>query len=389
MKILMLSQGRKVEDQPDFDFALRNAECGGEKVELLNIPFIGYVEKHGGEAFYSEVTRANAEFKPDLIFFQFFHSANPGDPMPCVKAIRESKNRPLVFGSLGDLFETGMLKHLGRPIPSQTLRLAEVADAFFSNTMGDVACELVGNGAKNVVFLPNAFCPCHFPGWDSEQEEDRTHEITMLCSNPKFVTRFPIRVITNKLRRNRLVKSLHGHFGARFSVFGRGWGKDLNAGLVPFNEQVSLYRRSRVVVDAPSPVIKATYYSSDRAFFMLGSGTPLVHFHTPRFEKMLRPDDHAFYVYGKRDVFDACERALRFTDEELSDRRRRIVRFVKERHLVANRMDTMLSVYEALKRCHSGECSSEAALRQIRMHHFLPEIDLEAEYKHAVANWRG
>ena len=74
MKVLMLSQGRQINDQPDYDISFRNAQSEGRRIELLNIPFRGYVEKYGCTAFYNEVVRANCEFKPDLIFFQFFHS---------------------------------------------------------------------------------------------------------------------------------------------------------------------------------------------------------------------------------------------------------------------------------------------------------------------------
>ena len=200
MKVLMLSQGWQISDQPDYDVSFRNASSGGKRVELLNIPFRGYVKKFGCEAFYNEVVRANNEFKPDLVFFQFFHSAGLSDPVSCVYSIKGSAKRPLVFGSLGDPFDTGVLRFLGRPIPRHTLKLAACSDAFFSTSMGNIADWLVKNGAQNVVFLPNAFCPMHFPDWNSEDETGKEYGIVMLCSNPKLISRFPIRAHRHRLR---------------------------------------------------------------------------------------------------------------------------------------------------------------------------------------------
>jgi len=389
MKVLMLSQAWQIADQPDYDVSFRNASSEGKRVELLNIPFRGYVKKYGCEAFYNEVVRANNEFKPDLVFFQFFHSIGLGDPMACVQSIKGSTHRPLVFGSLGDLFDTGVLRFLGRPIPHHTLRLAACSDAFFSTSMGDMSDWLVKNGAQNVVFLPNAFCPMHFPGWDSEDETDKEYGIVMLCSNAKLLSRFPIRAFNNTFRRRCVVNRLAAHFGADFSIFGRGWNGRTEHGTIPFKEQVNLYRKGRVVIDAPAPIINATYYSSDRAFFMLGSGRPLVHFHTPRFEKMLRPNEHVFYVNDAKEAERICEKLLKLSDDYLHERHRKIVAFIKEGHLIDHRIDTIISVAEAIKRVRCGSVSPESALGMVRMWHFLPEVNLREEYEYAVANWNG
>lgn len=390
MKILMLSQGRKIEDQPDFDVALRNAECDGENVELLNIPYVGYVEKHGGEAFYSEVVRANSEFKPDLVFFQFFHSANPGDPCPCVSALRAAKKRPLVFGSIGDAFDTGLFKCFGRVMPLQTLKLAEVADAIFTTTMGSPTVELIKHGAKNVVFLPHAFLPEHFPLPDIEDKVKKQFDVVMIGSRPtiKALIKRPLLGFTRGFTREATVRALSRRFGDRFALFGNGWKGISARGACRFSEQLDMFRRGRIGVDFPAQVADR-YYMSDRPFFILGSGTPLIIMYVAGLDKIFKDGKHAYFASSIVELPDVCEKVLRRGDDELEQNRRDTLKLIANRHLIANRMDTMLSVYEALKRCRSGECSSEAALRQIRMHHFLPEIDLEAEYKHAVANWRG
>ena len=389
MKVLMLSQAYQVSDQPDYDKSFRDAKSEGSRVELLNIPFRGFVSKYGSDAFYREVVRANDEFKPDLIFFQFFHSNGLTDPTECVHVIHQSLHHPLVFGSLGDLFDTGVLSFLGRPIPRHTIQLASCADAFFCTSMGGVADCLVRHKARNVVFLPNAFCPMHFPDWDSDDEYEKEYGVVMLCSNGHLLSRFPLRAYNNTFRRRRLVNRLTQYLGKDFCIFGRGWNLGSSRGSIPFKEQMNIYRRGRVVVDAPAPIINSDYYSSDRAFFMLASGVPLVHFHTPRFEKILRPIEHVYYVNNPYEAAQTSEKLLSFTAEQLHERRRKIVAFVKTRHMIDHRIDTIISVAEAIKKARDGRVSPEEALNCVRMWHFLEEVDLRDEYKYAVGNWKG
>lgn len=389
MKILMLSQGRQISDQPDFDSSLRNAITRGEHVEVLNIPYVSYIEQHGCSAFYNEVVRASSEFHPDLVFFQFFHSGHMEDPTACIEALRRKKRAPLVFGSIGDLFDTGIFKRLGVPLPNHTLQLASVADAFFSTSMGNIADELLAHNAKNVVLLPNAFCPMHFPDWDSPIDSIFDKGVVMVGSRGRLISRHPKRAIGNAWRRLSVVKTLTKEFGENFNVYGAGWKLSSWAGFCPPLEQVRLYRRSRVVVDAPAPIINTTYYSSDRAFFILGSGAPFVFFHTPRFENIFRSGEHALFVHNKRELIDACKCGLALTEEQRVYRWRKCIEFVKGRHLISHRMDTLLSVYESLRQIRTGKVSVDGGLECLRLWHFLPEVDLNEERRYAIANWQG
>jgi hypothetical protein len=388
MKILMLSQGRRIEDQSDFDAALRSAKTEGEAVELLNIPYIGYVEKHGGEAFYREVVRISKEFKPDLVFFQFFHSANPGDPRPCVAEIRASRNRPLIFGSLGDPFNTGMLHFLGRPIPKCTHQLASVADAFFSTSMGAVAETLAMSGVRNIVFLPHAYLTKQFPLPNLEYKPEKKHDIVMVGSKCPVFTKRPLVGLTRGLVRNAVVDMLAKRFGNRFSVFGGGWCGPCAHGMVPFDNQIAAIASGRVSVDAPAP-INVTYYASDRPFFIAGSGTPLVMRHVPRFEKLLRDGKNVFFAQSISEIPDVCAKVLEMGADELEQNRRDTIELVGTRHLIANRMDTLLSVYEALSKVRKGDLTADTALEHLRLWHFLPDIDLADELRYAVRNWQG
>ena len=390
MRVLFLSQGRKVEDQPDFDIAFRAAKVGGRPVEVRNIPFVGYIAAHGEAAFYREVLRQNGDFRPDLVFFQFYHSCGDAGVAECCRALKASANAPLVFGSTGDLFWTGWRAALARPLPKSAVDLAGHADAFFSTAFGNVADEFARRGARNLVFLPHAFCPAHFPYWTEPAVESPAHDVTMLGSRSRLVGRRPVATFGSGWRRRRLVAMLAKRFGGRLAVFGRGWGDaPFCRGAVLFDDQVRVFRDSRVVVDAPAPILSTDYYASDRPFFIVGSGTLPVIVRTPRLDRIFRDGEHAFFADSPREVSDVCERLLAVPDGSRRERAERMRAFVEGRHLVAHRVDTILSTAESLLRRRRGEITADEALRAVRMHHFLPEVDLEEEYRWCVRNWAG
>lgn len=389
MKVVMFSQAREISDQPDYDISFRRATSAGERIDFLNVPFIGYADKHGWNAFYRRVLEVNEDFHPDMVFFQFYHSGGDEGIAECCRSLRIARNRPLIFGSIGDPFYTGWASHFARPLPKSAVNLAANADAFFATAMGNVAEELVRKGGKNIVFLPNAFCPEHFPYWEDPYLEDREFDVVMLCSKGRLLGRKIVANYCNNWHRRYVVSKMARYFGKRFSVFGRGWTNSSAVGTIPFKEQVRIYRKSKVVLDAPAPIIHTNYYSSDRAFFMLGSGSALVHFHTPRFETMVRQDENVYFVHRLRDVCSVCEKVLALPEDVLNARRTATRELVKERHLISHRVDTIISTAEALLKHRNGELTLEAALRHLRLWHFLPEVDLESEYKYAVLNWVG
>lgn len=386
MKVLFLSQGKTIADQPDFDASFRSLLGGAD---FLNIPYLGYAAEHGWRALYKWVLMVNEEFRPDLVFFQFFHCLSEPGVWDCCRRLKESTNKPLIFASIGDPFYTGLCKYLARPIPRITLELARESDAVFSTSMGNIADELVKNGARNITFLPHAFCPQHFPDWEKVYDGEMEYDITMLGSRGRLVSRRPWVSVCNTWKRRSVVSCLSSRFGERFSVFGGGWEGPSAKGIVPFKDQFHIYQRSKVLIDSPAPILKTTYYASDRPFFMLASGVPMVFFHTPRFESVLKPDEHVYYAYNLRDAGDICERIMRLPKDVVEERRKGIRKFVKARHMIDNRVDTIISTAQAIRNHRDGSISSFEALRAVRMWHFRPDIDLDAEYKHAVANWVG
>lgn len=386
MKILFLSQGTTVEDHIDFDIGFRSAKSGGSPIEFRNVPYKGYAAEHGWDGFYREVLRQNEDFRPDVIFFHFFHSGCDAGIDACCRALRGSKNKPLIFGSSGDLFNIGWTSCFGKALPPSLINLATNADATFLTCMGGMADYLAKKGAKNVMFVPHAFLPHSFSGWESLSCEEKRHDVAMVGSKTSMFSRRPLMAFPNAFKRSRVVGMLHRRFGNKFALFGNGWPSDMSSGPISYFDQVRLFAESRVAVDSPAP-FNEVYYGSDRPFFILGSGAPLVHFYTPRFEKMLRPNEHAYYCHRLSDVVSICEKIIVLPKDVVYEHAQSVRRFVKDRHLLDHRIDTIISTAEAILAHRNGGLSVADALRSVRMHHFLPEVDLDVEYEHCTRNW--
>ena len=374
MKILFLSHGRTYEDQIGYREAFIKAKSEGVPVECIELPFLGYAEKHGWKGFYSEILRINDEWKPDVIFFQFFHGGKIYSPSCCITRLKKSKNIPVIIGSQGDLFDVKMLGAWRRRPEPAMIDLAVGADAFFSTSMGDFADFLAKKGVRNVIFLPHAFSAPHFNNIDMNRLQPKLQKIAMVGSIGLSYRR-PLGTFFHAFNRISVAKALWKKYGNEFALYGNGWHHKACRGPIAFRDQVKVFRSSKCVVDSPPP-INEVYYASDRPFFIAGSGAPLVQFYTPRFETVLRDGEHIHFVRKGESVCNVCKNILQISQEELDDIGMRTRAFIMERHTVENRVDTILSVVERLR----GRSS------QLRLWHFLPEINVESELKFAGRN---
>ena len=383
MKLLFLSQGRRVEDQPDFHVSFLKAL--GEQ-NFRNAPFQALYANGGWRALEKGVLEANEDFKPDVVFFQFFHAPGHVHPRRLIQSFKASPNHPLILGSLGDPFATGSLAFLGRPFPPSIQELVAEADAFFSTSMGRTANELVAKcGARNLVFLPHGYCAEHF-GWQTEPVE-KVYDVMML-GRARFITRHRFSGISMALRRRYVAKELERTFHDRFASFGAGRHSPSAHGSVQFNEQVSLFQQSRVTVDAPSPYDEELYLS-DRPYFIAGADTSLVLPYVPKAEMLFEPNVHAHFAYRLRDVADVCRKVLELPEDVRKENVRVTREYIHARNMVSSRVDTILSVIEAIQGQRSGSMTSAEALRHLRLWHFRPDLLLEETLASGVMNWVG
>lgn len=387
MKILLLLQARKLDDQKNYLEAFSKARLkSGDRVNVVALPFIGLYDSIGSDGFCRKAIECYEKHKPDVVFFQFFHGTTP-NPKMFLDYLVTQREKPLIFASQGDPFWIGFGECIARPPEPNMKVLLPYVDAYFSSSMGELGARFVELGARNVIFLPHAWSNQHFGPVTEENTADFQYDVMMCCGVQRWPgLKLPLQISSSIFQRYIAAGLLRSAFGRRFALYGRGWFYPWAKGSFRFGAQVDLYRKARVVVDAPPPIY-ATYYASDRPFFVVGSGTPLVMPYVSRFEKVFKDDEHVYYARGLRNLPIACKRVLSLPEDVLAYRRRNLLELIKNRHTTESRVDTILSVYEALIDFKSGLKTDQEALSALRLWHFLPDVDIEEERKYSVFNW--
>lgn len=380
MKVLFLSQGRRIDDQVGYHKAFQNAQSNGRPVEVENIPWIGFAETHGSDALWNEILRVNKEFAPDLVFFQRFHSPLEGSPADCIRALKQSSNSPLIFGDLGDLFQPSLFRIWRRPIPHALRDVVRMSDLFFTTSMGALADYLLKMGAKRVALLPLAFSNYHFPNWATPLPNSYDYDIVMVGSVPAIRKRCPLSSLHLRFDRKRTVDLLWKRYGKHFGLFGHGWEyHPAWRGILPFKEQIRLYKSSRVCVDAKAPYPNM-YYGSNRPFYIAGSGSMLVQYHTPRFEQLLGGASH--FINNHNELIPVCDALMEREPGDLRKIGDDNMRFVQNHHTVDKRVDTILSFAEAMR--VSPDIRLCDMLPQLRCWHFHDKVNLIDESRFAI-----
>ena len=248
MKVLFLSQGRKVEDHPGWDWSLKKLKEEGFIDDYLNIPWQGYGETHGWAAFYQHVVDTARTGKFDVVYFHYFHRKDVPSPEKCIRALQMLSPRPVVITSAGD----GFSDDWHSPDYPKCFKVASTyADIAFSTQMGKAAEKMLRWGAKNIVYTPNSLCPVRFTSHSIDPTMHKfDFDVVMIGSRNCGKWYHPLsRNFKMAKIRVRMVNALCNHFGKRFGLFGRGWdGMISNQGPAPFNEQQKYFQRGRVLV---------------------------------------------------------------------------------------------------------------------------------------------
>jgi hypothetical protein len=376
MKVLFLSQGHKVEDQPGWNYALEQLKKEQFITDFHNIPYRGYASKYGWPAFYDHVLKVCRENVFDIVFFQYFHgNKNALSPLHCIQKLRELPNRPLIMTSSGDPFSEDWM----RPdYPAGFKECSRLADITFSTQMGKASDKMVRWGAKNVVCAPHSMCPVRF---QARHIDPTSHhfdfDVVFVGSRNKPRVFNPAsKVSWSDRNRKRLVLSLVEQFGSRFGLFGYGWnGLSSWQGPIPFDQQQNAFQRGRIVVGA-NPYSYSDYYASNRPFFEIASGVPTVELAVPRLDRVLRDQDHCYFCQSIKDVVRTCDRLLKWDPVDLYAKAARAADYIAERHTQYHRMKFMLETAIRYQR-NSGTLD-------VVFPFFLPEVDLAEESKYAV-----
>lgn len=342
MKILLIAQARKAEDQVGYERAWRSL------ADVRTIPWIGLAETRGWSALWDEILCVNREWKPELVFFQRFHSGQPESPADCVAALRLAANRPIVFGDIGDLYQPYWGHPWVRRFPRAIVDLARAADCFFVTALGRQAQWLQAHGARRIELLPLAFSNEHFPDWNAPLPNEYRHDVVMVGSICLQLSR-PISTLEHIRRRMVAANALWKRFGERFALYGRGWrGHPACRGDVPYREQVRLYQSARVCVDAPPPCDEECY-CSNRPFYIAGAGATLVQQYQKGLENIFRAGRDAYFVRDAKELVRMCDELLSRDPRELRRLGEDTRRYIQEHHTVACRVQRILEIAKGMR----------------------------------------
>lgn len=375
MRVLFLSQGRTVDTHPGFQDALCKLKNEGFVDDFLNIPYFGYAEEHGWERFYRHVIDLCRETPFDVVHFHFFHRKGKPSPRGCVEAIKAMPYRPIVVTSVGDGFSAGWMQP---DYPSDFKEASRYADITFATQLGKAADKMLNWGARNIVLSPLSMCQKRFQGTPIDLVK-HSFDFDVVWVGSRNTGHFfnPISRNSYAARaRNKLVHQLAKHYGRGFGLFGKGWEHLIaNQGPIPFDQQQKIFRRGRIVVGG-TPYSMADYYASDRPFFAISSGVPVVEVRVPRLNKILRENEHVYFVDSADQIIPKCDELLSLDPSELYEKAGRAAAYIADRHTQYHRLKFELDTALRFK--------ANGFKLDVEFPFFLPEVDLKEEKIHAI-----
>lgn len=377
--VLIFLQGTNPEAHPGIIDGYERLKAGGEIAHFEVMPIFGASGLERGEAFWQEALDRAQGHGTTLVVFQYYHSRRLPDPRAAINKIKRLPSAPFVVSTLGDAFMNG---YLGRPeVPPSFLQAAEVSDLVTLTSMGTLADHISHYTRAPILLSPNGACQVRF-GLPPERKVGTEPDFDVVFIGSRNSSRNPLRPYHHfARRREELVRSLEKRFGKRFGLFGNGWeGRSSNQGPVPFAEQAKTAGRARVVVGGV-PYSTARYYSSNRPFIQITSGTPMVDTAVPGVERLLKPDEH-WVLSDHEALVGAVERTLELGDEERAEMGRRAAEYVLAHHTQAHRVATDVENVRRLRSMRRSGVQNNPHLP-----FFLADVDLSVEGPLATRNW--
>ena len=372
MKVLFLSQGKDINDHPGWHDALVKLKNEKFISDFLNIPFYGYAQKHGWDAFYEKVVKLCKDEKFDVVYFHHFHSKKIPSPRACIAKIRQLNERIVIITSCGDMFSYNWLM----PHYPKSFKIASaLSDIAFTTQMGKAADKMEKWGVKNIVLSPLGICQVRFKFLQDISTIEPKYDVVFMGSKTNIYSfNFFHRAWWRALLRIMVVKKLHKSFKNGFALFGKRWNFNFAMGSVPFNEQQKRYLEGRVAVDAP-PSWCTDYYSSNRHLIQMASAVPTVMFRSPRIEKLYRENEHVYYV-TLNTLIPKIKEILLEDKDRIKENAINASKYVMNRHTQYHRMKFKL---DTVKRYIANNYKLN-----VEFPFFLPEVDLNEEMKYAI-----
>jgi len=344
MRLLALLQGAKPEDQIGYHEGFKRLAADGVLDFYHAMAYRSQKSPEDWVHFYDQAIKIVQEQGVDTVLLQFFHGANIASPDAFVQHLRKINPANIVIATCGDPFG----RFFNR-LPGSMLEAARLADLSFFTGMGYMAKAAVNSGAKNVMLMPNGSCQVRFSSLSSSGPGN-TPEFDLLFIGSDHRGRNPFTHLSSSGRlRRRMVAELERRYGRRFALFGHNWANHPSwQGPIPYNDQLSTIRRSRLVIGG-FPAVRVPYYTSDRFFNSLASGVPMLDFRVPRVDSLLVAGQD-WYPYDDIDsLVDLIDRLLE-TDHVSLNKNAQVCReTILASHTQYHRCKDMLEIADRLR----------------------------------------
>lgn len=375
--VLLILQGAMLEGHPGIVDGYERLRTSGQVREVRVVPVDGPRGVRRGALFWRDAIAQAHDIDASLVVFTYYHSPHLPDPRPAIEALRRLPSRPFVVSMLGDPFMNGYMQ---RPsVPKPFLQAAEASELVTLTSMGALADHIARHTNAAIMLLPNGACQVRFAPAAKRSTSPPLPDFDVAFVGSRNTARNPARpYFWLGRRRERLVAELHRRHGDRFAVFGHRWDRlPVARGPVPYDQQVSAVRRARVVVGGV-PFSHERYYTSDRVFVQMLSGVPLVDVAVDGVGAMARHREHWLLV-KERDVADAVDEVLTWSNERRSAMGSAAATLVLERHSQNHRVAALL---ENVRRRRLLNGVAEPYLP-----FFLDEAEARREASMATRNW--
>lgn len=377
--VLLFLQADREAVHPGIVDGYRRLQAAGEVSHLDVLPVFGSDGVARGDAFWREAFDRALAHGTTLVVFQYYHSPQLPDPREAIRTLKALPSAPIVASTLGDPYMSGFF---GRPnVPRSFLQAAEASDLVLPTSMGAMAGHLRRYTQAPIVLLPHGVCQVRFSG-SVMAEPLGEPEFDVVFIGSHHPSRNPLRgQAWLARRRERLVDALSRRFGSRFGLFGKGWGrKSASQGVAPYEEQVAVARRGRVVVGGV-PYSRERYYTSDRPFIQMTGAVPMVDAAVEGVDKLMRSGEH-WILAPEAELVDAVEAALELDAEERSAIGRAGAQQVFAGHTQAHRVATLVENARRLRRVRETGVAEPPHLP-----YFLADVDVCREARSATMGW--
>lgn len=343
MRLLVLYQGHDARaDQPGYFEGFERLVREGALQSHTALACNALAARLGWDGLWEEVYTQARQTEADAVFLQFFHGPIP-DPAPGLRRLQSLPAQPTLFSSLGDPFG-----RWSNRVPS-AFRIASALSAVtFLTGMGYLARQLRASGSRNLVLMPNGCCQVRFAAPPPSPSAPAEFACSFVGS--RIPSRNPCNALFWAARKSaEFVRAVTQRYGRRFALFGQNWaGNPSWQGPIPYVRQQEAYHRAEVALGG-MPNSRHDFYTSDRVFIAIASGTPLVDYAVPAVDRLLEPAVDWWLARSLPETLRLCDSLLDLSPSE----RLRLGRHARERILAAHtqyhRCRQMLDIVQSLR----------------------------------------